>query len=190
MYRHWDGPLVMLLSQRECASLPTRVVSHTLPQIAGCWESIWKSIIICLFHFCTLPQTSAFDHWPWCVPKELPPVGGIASVKFGCQDTDPSLHKKARKYAAENYLWAADLHPLLAAIRKWILGYTDPVLPCTYSCVGAQSRDENWITSFAPLPFKIILDLELLKLLLGVFHNCFIIQYFWCWVVLLSLHAC
>lgn len=157
--------------------------------LPGCWESIWKSIIICLFHFCTLPQPSAFDHWPWCVPKELPPVGGITSVKFGCQDQDmnPSLHKKARKFAAEKLSLSLRPPPAFGNHPKVILGYTDLVLPCTGSWVGAQSRYKNWITSFVSLPFKIILDLELLKLLLGVFHNCSITQSFWFWVVLLSL---
>lgn len=98
--------------------------------------------------------------------------------------------RKPETVLQNNYLWASDFHLLLASIWKWIVGYTDPVLPCTGSWVGAQRRHENWITSFVPLPFKIILDLQLLKLLLGVFPNCFITQSFWCWVVLLSLLAC
>lgn len=108
---------------------------------------VFGKVIICSFHFCTLHQPSAFDRRPWCVPKELPPVGGITSVKFGCQEQDmnPSLHKKASKCAAEKLSLSLRplSHPLLATTRKWILAYTDLVLPCTPSWAVAQSRYEN-----------------------------------------------
>lgn len=128
MYRHQDRPLAMLLSQREQDSLPSHVVSQMLPQIAGCWESIWKSTVIRLFHFCTLPQPSAFDHRPWCAPKELPPVGGITSVKFGCQEQDvnPSPHKKARKCAAEKLSLSLRLPPALGKHLKVDCGLHRP----------------------------------------------------------------